>query len=501
MADTYTVKSGDTLSKIAKDYGVSVSDISGYKSGNPNLIYPGEVLNLSNVGSSINASNIKPPVNMSLPSSSTQQSSGSSSLFSNEGSVNSQVDKYRKQLEKTINSKMKEVEKELADKRAVEKDTLGNMKDLTTPFREDLENTERERLYINENFEANQSLINELDTLLTEGNNLIRQQQQVTGLAAVRNPRIQQTMNDVAARAGVIEAVINVRNNQIGVAENLIDRSVNAIAADRLDQLNYYNTVLELNRQDILSLDSESKKLADYQVALIENDLRRAEETADYIKKLMIDPATATLMGEANVSLNDSVDTINSKIQQAQYNREVREFSNEITLQGGVAVVDPSTVPQNQLVSYKDGAGNVHYYKMPIKSSGSGGSSLIESSDPRVQAWVQAVRNGAADLNQVPSDLRTSVAAALGGSGMDITFDQYLGAAQETAGMSFSENLVSQLKSQYDTMVGSYNYGTSGSDINAEDWVSAIVNGYATLNQVPDELKGQVMRALPNLSE
>ena len=41
---TYTVKAGDTLGKIAAQQGVKVSDISGYRSGNPNLIYAGEVL-------------------------------------------------------------------------------------------------------------------------------------------------------------------------------------------------------------------------------------------------------------------------------------------------------------------------------------------------------------------------------------------------------------------------------------------------------------------------
>jgi LysM repeat protein len=46
MATTYKVKSGDTLSAIASKYGVKVSDISGYKSGNPNLIYSGEVLSI-----------------------------------------------------------------------------------------------------------------------------------------------------------------------------------------------------------------------------------------------------------------------------------------------------------------------------------------------------------------------------------------------------------------------------------------------------------------------
>lgn len=44
---TYTVRSGDTLSAIAAKFGVAVSQISGYRSGNPNLIYAGEVLTIN----------------------------------------------------------------------------------------------------------------------------------------------------------------------------------------------------------------------------------------------------------------------------------------------------------------------------------------------------------------------------------------------------------------------------------------------------------------------
>lgn len=43
---TYTVRAGDTLSGIAAKFGVSTSQISGYRSGNPNLIYPGETLTI-----------------------------------------------------------------------------------------------------------------------------------------------------------------------------------------------------------------------------------------------------------------------------------------------------------------------------------------------------------------------------------------------------------------------------------------------------------------------
>ena len=47
---TYTVKPGDTLSKIAKQFGVDWRKITGYRSGNPNLIYPGEVLTIPTGG-------------------------------------------------------------------------------------------------------------------------------------------------------------------------------------------------------------------------------------------------------------------------------------------------------------------------------------------------------------------------------------------------------------------------------------------------------------------
>lgn len=43
---SYTVRAGDTLSGIAARYGTSVAAIGGYRSGDPNLIYPGEVVQI-----------------------------------------------------------------------------------------------------------------------------------------------------------------------------------------------------------------------------------------------------------------------------------------------------------------------------------------------------------------------------------------------------------------------------------------------------------------------
>jgi sulfur transfer complex TusBCD TusB component (DsrH family) len=288
------------------------------------------------------------------------------------GSLNAEVERARSALDSELTRQQSQNQQQMTEARKLEQDTLKKVEPLTQPFREDLETQERERLHINKNFDENQKLVDELDQLLTEGNDLIRQQQGVTGLAAVRNPRVQQTMNDVAARSGVIEAVINARNGQIGQAYNMIDRSINAITQDRLDQLSYYETVLNLANRDIISLDEDSKRIAQEKTGLLKNDLSRAEATVDYIKELMINPETAYLMGEAGVSLNDSIDQINSKLQQAQYRREVMEVSNQMATSGYVTITDPKSVPSSQLITITDSQGNKQYYRKQITGSGSG---------------------------------------------------------------------------------------------------------------------------------
>lgn len=59
---TYTVKQGDTLSKVASSYGVSLSDITGYASGDPNKIGIGENLTINTrdipPANTINATNL-----------------------------------------------------------------------------------------------------------------------------------------------------------------------------------------------------------------------------------------------------------------------------------------------------------------------------------------------------------------------------------------------------------------------------------------------------------
>lgn len=333
--------------------------------------------NVQFIDSQIKANQIQPPV--SVPTS----SGASGQLVS---SLTQEAETAKKNLDALLTKQKEDNTAKLAELQKTQDSTLASMKELTTPFREDLEKTQRESLYINDNFEANQKLVSELDTLLTEGNDLIKQQKEVTGLAAIRNPRIQKTMDDVASRAAVIQAVMSARNGQIATATNLIDRSIGSITADRQDRLSYYQTILNLNNDKMIRLDSDQVRIANEEVASAKSFLDSAQKNADYFKQLLTNPATASLMGAAGVKLTDTPEQVSTKLASASYQQEVSDLNNKMVLAGYTSVYDPSTVPASQLSKITDSKGNTYYYKNPAKAVSTSTSSdsyltkLIEGS-------------------------------------------------------------------------------------------------------------------------
>jgi len=258
-------------------------------------------------------------------------------------SLQSKVDTARTTLENTYKTQLEDLQKRIDESNqsmdeltSLQGEGVEDVENLMQPFREKLENAERERLYINENFEANQALTNELESLLTEGNELIRQQKEITGLSAIRNPRIDKTISDVNSRAGVIQAVMSARNGQISQAYNMIDRTVDAINADKQDQLTYYSTLFNFyeSQKDtegnkLVTLTNEKKSFLNAQIGLLENDMAQAQNNANYIKELMQDPDSASFMAKAGVTLNDPPETVNQKMAQESQRQEVENFKNE----------------------------------------------------------------------------------------------------------------------------------------------------------------------------
>lgn len=292
-----------------------------------------------------------------------------------------QVQKDRQRLEAEQKRQLDEnrvkqeaTQKKMDELRAQTTSTLEeDVKPLMEPFRAELETSERERLSIDENFQKNQELTNELENLLTEGNQIIQEMKGVTGLAGIRNPRINKAIEDISARAGVIEAVMSARNGQINQAYTMIDRSVSAITADRNDQLNYYNTLIGLYESErdeegnrLLRLEEGEIETIREQTALIEGDLKKSEAYVDNIKQMMLDPNTADFMARSGVKLTDSPEVVNKKMSDYSYTQSVVNLHNEMRANGAEWIPTPQDlagIPENEIIKVTDSRGQVHQYR------------------------------------------------------------------------------------------------------------------------------------------
>lgn len=229
----------------------------------------------------------------------------------------------------------------------------GNLKVVTDETTAKKAELEAEKARFEENYNANQALVNELDGLLTTGNQVIQQMRDTTGLSSIMEPRIAKTMSDVSARAGVIEAVIAARNGQIGQAQNQLSAAVSTIESIANDQINYYESVVNFygslkdeNGKILSTLKGEQKDYLDAKLISLNQDVANAQRTADIIKEAMLDPDTALAYASAGVSLNDTPEQINQKLavyEQYKANQKQDEWSEPYSLGGDIVQKNTKT--------------------------------------------------------------------------------------------------------------------------------------------------------------
>lgn len=409
----YTVASGDTLSTIAQKHGVGISDITGYRSGDPNLIYPGEVLSINQASglpaSSFGGEAVQPvPADFAAPQPPMFQGSQVDASMDTQGLL-SQIESQKKLQEEQRKAELDRIQKELDQARAREQEfkssqeeTLSQAEPLSSPFREDMERGERQRLEVERNFFENQKLTNELERLLTESAQLTKRLQETKfpGLAGIQqSERTIRNIESVNGRIAIIEAVMSARNNQIGVALNLIDRAINAVTQDRRDRLGYLDTLFnwyERQRNEegakIFNLTKEQKEIFDEQKADLRNEIERGQATADYIKRLMIDPQTAQFIANAGISLNDSVDGINAKMREEAERMEIRDISNQMAMEGYTAL--PIEAPGAIAI---EAGGRTLYFKPPsqeLTSERVGGFEVLRDAQGKVISSKAAATTG-----------------------------------------------------------------------------------------------------------
>lgn len=228
-----------------------------------------------------------------------------------------------------------------------------------------LDRLNEETARFDENYAKVQGLANNLQTLLTEGNAMISQQKNATGLSAIRQPRIEQTISDVAAAAGVIEATISVYNGQMNQAQSQLTNATNVIQAAYSDQLDYYSALANMyesksgdSQQMLMTLTSEEKDFLKAKIATLENDRNMVIENAQRIQEAMTDPDTALAYAQAGVTLKDTPEQISVKLAQYAYTKENADTSKDMAMKGYTYLIPGQSAPAgSEVVSTTDAKG------------------------------------------------------------------------------------------------------------------------------------------------
>lgn len=255
----------------------------------------------------------------------------------------------------------------------------GDVKTALTPFRQTLETAERTRLSIEKNFFDNQAAITELKNLLTDGQTQIEKLQGTTELASVINPQISNVSQQITARVGVLQAVMSARNNQISVAEGLIDRTAGAIAADRKDQLTYYQGLLDFYGEEkdtegnkLITLTKDQKGYLDAQIKVTSDALANTQDTVNYVKQLMSNPASASAMQRAGINLNMTTDEINTALGKQAAIDDTTDMINKQESAGAqnITIEAAQLKPAGEVQTLQGKDGRTYYFwKKPTASS------------------------------------------------------------------------------------------------------------------------------------
>lgn len=318
----------------------------------------------------------------------------------NEYSVNNiqgAVNTANKELQDILAKQQKAQQEQLAAAKLQQNEGLTGLKTTTEGIRKDIETfSEPITTSMLTDYEEYRKTTYRLEGLLTEGQQYIKQMKETTGLASVRNPRTNKAIEDVAAEAGVLQAKLSALQGSVSMAESIITNKMGEIMTARQEELTYYKTIIQLSENNIVRLDNDQKRIAQTEIDTANKFLQNSLDISKLIQSYMADPAKAQLMD--GVRLNMSIEEINSTVSNNLYYKEVKDLTNEITMEGGTPISNPSTVSSDQLKSFTDSRGQVHYFK--IAKSGSG----IITSDQYLKSLNSNTNTSGATVNSsVPS--------------------------------------------------------------------------------------------------
>lgn len=281
MPTTYTVKSGDNLSKIASQYGVKSSDISGYASGDPNKINVGENLSINNTPVQIQNSAVPTtPVNTASVSNLNQKPFDTSS-----GNVPTAATGLLGLIEST--------QKNIESLTPTIQNEEGNIKDITTKVAG--QESKRAALYATEGVNVAQKELQQItQDMRARDLSYRRQVEQIqsnnpTGqLEQGQVQQINKLSTEHAREMADLAIVAEAKQGNFDSAKSIVDRKVDAETEGLKTQLNTLQYFYEKNSAQ---LTSAQKTLLEQKTMSVQNELNDKKELIQSLGNIQIEAA------------------------------------------------------------------------------------------------------------------------------------------------------------------------------------------------------------------
>ncbi len=238
LAQTYVVQPGDTLSALASKFGVSVSDISGYKSGDPNKIGVGENLNIGSAP--IPAANSAPLSGLGSPAYTPPPVT---TPTASEGLIGTS-----KSIQDSISALTPEVNQEAKDIQNTYQQLFSKEKERSNLYQSEGVNTAKQELdQINQTMQANeQAYIAKVDK--------IRNSNPTGRLEGGIDIELDRISKDHAIEQSANAITASVKLGNFTTAKSIVDQKVDAeteALKNRIDGMKYF---FEKNSDSLTSL-------------------------------------------------------------------------------------------------------------------------------------------------------------------------------------------------------------------------------------------------------
>jgi hypothetical protein len=288
---------------VVKDYNVK-GQVGGTLYGIPKITTPSITdakLGTANAGE-------KPPAQISdvLTKTYAQQATQDSQL------KQAELGQYKTDLE-TANKSLADLQTKIADQEKLRTTNIAEYNTQSQPFQMAYEIQQRDKFKVEEDYNTKREIASEITTLARQAEGDINTMSNIPSVQSVWEGRMRETIQANTARISLLQAADAAVSGNIGTAETLIDRGINAQVADRTDRMNYLKWVDNIYSSNLTDLKIEKDKettnkqtAIKSQITMLENEVKTIQDNKDFMVKVLSDSDEARIAAKAGIKITDT---------------------------------------------------------------------------------------------------------------------------------------------------------------------------------------------------